>query len=89
MTAVICWVVLMIVLVVIEVIRLDLTCIWLGVGALLASVAALFGLPVWAQGVVFAVLSLLLMLLVKPVIKHKLEKKKTELRKEEEERDKS
>lgn len=88
MTAVIFWIVLMIILVVIEVVRIDLKFIWFGVGALLASVAALFGLPIWAQCVVFGVISLLLTLVVKPIVKHKLDEKEAQLRKEEEERNK-
>lgn len=86
MTAVICWVVFMIVMVVIEVIRVDMRFIFYGTGSLLAAVAALFGLPIWAQCIVFGVSSLAFILFVRPMLKSKLDEKEALLRKEEEKR---
>ena len=47
-----------------EMASLELVCIMLAGGALIAAVAAAVGLPIWAQVVVFAIVSLLLLLLV-------------------------
>lgn len=65
------WLVLFLVLAVIEMMSLDLYFIMLGVGALGGVTAALMGAEFWLQTVVFAVLSLLLIFLLRPIaIRH-------------------
>ncbi len=61
------WLVVLIVAIAIELGTLGLTSIWFAGGALLAVVAAAFSFPVWLQGLIFLVVSLLLMVFTRPV----------------------
>ncbi|MCR4843127.1 MAG: NfeD family protein [Eubacterium sp.] len=61
------WVVLMVVLLVIEVITMGLTTIWFAGGCLGGFIVSLLGGPMWLQFVVFAVLSLVLLIFTRPV----------------------
>ncbi len=88
MTAVICWVAFMIIMVVIEVVILNLKVIWFGVAALLAAILALFGAPIWAQCLAFGVTAILLILFIKPLMLRKIEAKKEQMQKELEEKEK-
>lgn len=50
----------------------DLILLMLAGGALGGSAAAAFGAPLWAQGVVFAAVSLMLVFIVRPLAKKKM-----------------
>lgn len=61
------WIVVLIVAIVIEVITLGLTTIWFAGGALVAIIAAALSLPLWLQGLIFLIVSLLLMVFTRPI----------------------
>ena len=61
------WIVVLIVTVVIEVITLGLTTIWFSGGALVAIVAAALSFPLWLQGLIFLIVSLVLMVFTRPI----------------------
>ena len=69
---VILWLVFFIVFLVVEVITVSLTCIWFAAGALLALILALFNVPVVVQVIVFAIVSIVLMIFTKPILSKKL-----------------
>ncbi|MCL1897423.1 MAG: NfeD family protein [Micrococcales bacterium] len=52
----------------IEMMALEFTFLMLAGGALAATVGALFGLPWWANGIVFACVSLLMLVTVRPIM---------------------
>ena len=60
------WLIAAVILALIEALTLGLTTIWFAGGALAAVIAALLGLPVAAQVVIFVVVSLLLLVLTRP-----------------------
>jgi membrane protein implicated in regulation of membrane protease activity len=60
------WVVLLIVFVAAELISVGLTSIWFAAGALIALLAAIFGGPLWLQGGLFVVVSLVLLAATRP-----------------------
>lgn len=60
------WLVLFIALLLFEVITFGLYTVWFAIGALAATGVSMGGGPVWLQFVVFFVLSLLLLLAVRP-----------------------
>ena len=66
---VIIWLVAMIVLVIVEAMVPGLVSIWFALGALAALVSALFKAPVWLQIVWFLVVSILALILTKPLVK--------------------
>lgn len=78
----ICWIVLMIVFAVIEVVVLNLNFIWYGVGALAAAIVAVFGAPLWLQCIIFAAMTLILQLVAKPLVRHRIAVKKEQMRKD-------
>lgn len=61
------WLVVLIVAIAIEVGTLGLTTIWFAGGALAAVAAAAFSLPVWLQGLIFLVVSLVLLVFTRPL----------------------
>lgn len=61
------WLILIIVCIVIEIATLGLTSIWFAVGAIAAFVAALFGLPVPGQVVLFFAVSIITLLFTRPI----------------------
>lgn len=63
------WLVAMVVFVVLELSTVSLTCIWFALGALAAMIAALFHAPVWLQLVWFFVISILTLILTRPLVK--------------------
>lgn len=63
---VIYWLAAAVVFVVIEILTMGLTTIWFAGGALLAAAAAFFGLPLWTQVLIFAIVSLLLLIPLRP-----------------------
>lgn len=65
------WLIGLAVLLVIEIITLGLTTIWFAGGALVAFLAALFGAELWVQFLLFAIVSIVLLLFTRPVaMKH-------------------
>lgn len=63
------WVVAMILLLIVEAATAGLTCIWFALGALAALVAALFGAQLWLQIVWFLVISIVTLILTRPLVK--------------------
>lgn len=60
------WLIFMAILLVIEICTLGLTTIWFAGGALVATIASLFGLNFWIQVVLFIVTSSLLLIFTRP-----------------------
>ncbi len=69
---VIVWFVIIILAAIIEMNTMDLTSIWFSVGALFAFILAIASAPLWLQLVVFVGVSVLLLLLVRPITKRYL-----------------
>ena len=61
------WLVLMIVLIIIEVATLGLSTIWFAFGALVAFIASLFGASVTLQVILFLIVSIISLLLTRPI----------------------
>ena len=55
-----------------EALTVTLTCIWFAVGALAAMIVALFGGELWLQILVFAIVSLVCVLALRPLAKTKI-----------------
>ena len=70
------WLGVVIVLAVIEAFTVGLTVIWFAVGGVFALICAAFGGPVWLQIIIFIIISLICLILIRPVAKKNLEKKK-------------
>lgn len=66
MTMTVLWLIVVAVMLVIEIFTMGLTTIWFSIGAVAAAVAWGFSAPVWLQIVLFAAVSVLVMLLVRP-----------------------
>ncbi len=67
MDMVIVWIVLIIALIVIEIMTMGLTTIWFAGGCAAALLVCLIGLPIWVQVGVFVGVSVLLLLLTRPL----------------------
>lgn len=63
------WIILAIAFTAVEFGTVALISIWFVVGSLVAMVAALLGLPLWLQVLFFALISLLMLLLVRPFLR--------------------
>ncbi len=63
------WVVLLIVLIVIEAVTAQMVTIWFAAGAVAAIVAELLGAQVWLQWVVFIVVSVIALIVTRPVVR--------------------
>lgn len=61
------WLIVFIVLLLIEIVTLGLTTIWFAIGALAALVAAYIGVGVIGQVIVFLVVSIVLLVLTRPI----------------------
>lgn len=70
------WLVLVIVFALIELATIQLVAIWLSVGGVLALLAASFSLPVPAQFAVFIVVSGVLLVLTRPLVRRFVRQKK-------------
>ncbi len=71
-TMLLIWLAVIIVTLVVEVITQGLTTIWFSIGAAVAAVTTVWNLNVWLQIVIFAAVSLIVMLLVRPMAKKML-----------------
>ena len=63
---VIIWLLIVAVMLVIEIFTMGLTTIWFSLGAVVAAIAASCSAPLWLQIVLFSVVSVAVMLLVRP-----------------------
>lgn len=70
------WLILFVVLIIIEASSLNLITIWFAIGALLAMLAALLGVPVYFQVVIFIISSALMLAFTKPIVQNVLKVKK-------------
>lgn len=70
------WLVLLILFLVAEGATAAVTTIWFAIGAIVAMFAAIFGAEIWLQVVLFAVVSVICLLSLRPVLKKYLEPKK-------------
>ncbi len=61
------WLIVFVVCIVAEIISMGLTTIWFAGGALVATVVAAIGAPLWLQIAVFAVVSLVLLYFTRPI----------------------
>lgn len=71
------WLVVVAVMLVIEIFTLGLTTIWFSLGAVVAAIAAGLGAPLWVQILLFSVVSVLIMLLVRPFAMKVMDKNRT------------
>ena len=69
------WVGMMVASAVLEVVTFRMYFLFLSIGALLSSVAAVFGQPLWVQIVILVAVTGLGILIVRPIIKKKFESK--------------
>ena len=60
------WLILVAVMLVIEIFTMGLTTIWFSLGAVAAAIAAGLGAPLWMQIFLFSVVSVVIMILVRP-----------------------
>lgn len=71
------WLAVVAVMLVIEIFTMGLTTIWFSLGAVAAAIAAALGTPLWVQILLFSVVSVLIMLLVRPFAIKFMDKNKT------------
>ncbi len=71
------WLVLLILFLVAEGATAAITTIWFAVGALVAMLSAIFGLELWVQIMLFVVVSVGLLLALRPLLKKFISPKKT------------
>ena len=69
---IIIWFAVIIIAALIEINTMDLTSLWFSAGALVAFILALAGLDIYLQVIVFMVVSLLLLISVRPMVKNYL-----------------
>ena len=60
------WLILVAVMLVVEIFTMGLTTIWFSLGAVAAAIAAGLGVPLWVQILLFTVVSVVIMILVRP-----------------------
>ena len=65
--AAIVWLALMVMLILLEASTVTLVCIWFAAGALVALIASLLGAQLWLQMVLFFLVSVALLLLLRPI----------------------
>lgn len=63
------WLVVFVLLVILELSTMQLICVWFAAGSLAAFIAAICGMNPLGQAILFAVVSVLLLLLTKPILK--------------------
>lgn len=72
MNMIILWLVLMVGLLILEASTVNLVSIWFAIGSLGALITAIAGGPLWLQLVVFVIVSLISLLLTRPILAKKL-----------------
>ena len=75
MQEVLLWLVITVVLVIIEIASFNLVTIWFAGGAFVAMIAAMFHLPIWAQLILFAFVTSVLLVSTRPFVVKLMEKK--------------
>lgn len=68
-TTLIIWIALTVVFIIIEAATVQLTTVWFAIGAAVALVLDLCGLPLWVQIVVFVLVSVLALILSRPLLR--------------------
>ncbi len=68
------WLALVLIFVIIEVVTVDFTFLMIALGSMGGLISGLFGVPLWAQIIIAAVLAVLLLFLVRPWLKRLLER---------------
>lgn len=63
------WLIAMVLFLVVEAVTVGLVCIWFAAGALAALLCAMLGAPVWAQVLVFLVVSAVTLYYTRPLVK--------------------
>jgi membrane protein implicated in regulation of membrane protease activity len=63
------WIVLLIILIVVEAITAQMVTIWFAAGAVAAIVAELLGAQVWLQWVAFIVVSVIALVVTRPLVR--------------------
>lgn len=63
------WAALSVVLIIAEIVTVELVAVWFAGGGIAAFIVSLFETPFWVQLLVFAVVSLLLLLATRPVVR--------------------
>ena len=71
------WLILVAVMLVIEIFTMGLTTIWFSLGAVAAAIAAGIGTPLWVQILLFCVVSVVIMILVRPFALKVMDRSKT------------
>jgi len=71
---IIIWLSVVVVTVVIEALSVQLLCIWFSIAALVSMILAIVGAPLWLQILVFAVCTILLLILTRPFVKRVVKK---------------
>lgn len=61
------WLVLLVVLVIVELMTMGLTTIWFAAGALVSTIAAAFGAPLYLQIALFLIVSVLMLVFTRPI----------------------
>lgn len=77
MAAAVFWLVAAVALFVVETVTYQMVCIWFSVGALVTTIVAGFGAPVWLQLAVFLVSSIVVLLIGRPLVKDKIRVRKS------------
>ncbi len=77
MNWIVTWLIIFAVLLVIELLTTGLTTIWFAGGALVSAAFAVFHAPLWLQGAVFIVVSVLLLVFTRPIAVKYFNKKRT------------
>ncbi len=67
MSDTILWLILLVVLALIEIATLGLTTIWFAAGALIATIVAALGGPLWLQIALFLITSILVLIFLRPI----------------------
>ena len=71
------WLIVVAVMLVVEIFTMGLTTIWFSLGAVVSAIASACGAPLWLQIVLFCVVSVVIMLLVRPFAVKVMDKNRT------------
>lgn len=71
------WLIVVAVMLVVEIFTMGLTTIWFSLGAVVSAIVSACGAPLWLQIVLFCVVSVVIMLLVRPFAVKVMDKNRT------------
>lgn len=77
MTPTIFWLIVVAVMLIFEIFSMGLTTIWFSIGAVVSAITSAFGAPLWLQIMLFCVVSIVVMLLVRPFAMKVIDKNRT------------